>query len=332
MTTLPFDEKLSALLDSWCESDDAEGWRRLMRRDGEIFQYLNSNGYSRQSIEKKLDDLQEMPVKELLRIGLEVEHMFNAVKQYFAHSSSPEVFDATAELCNSEDADERDLGVSLLRREPGRAFASDSKKLLLEMLNKEDDEYVLESLIYATNDLMYLKQISDEERAPLLLSLASHDADIVRQAVAATLSGVDSKVVEALINLSRDPVGKVRNWATFTLVQTVMAVRTEVYSEVEIENFPDLKDVFMNRINDENHDVHLEAMKGLALYKDPRVLEPLKKELQSDDVSSSALEAASTMADPELYPILKGIKQKNVWWDHEGLNEAIANCNPDDMS
>lgn len=332
MTKLPFDEKLSTLLDSYCEIQSGAGWRLLMKRDTEIFQYLDSNGYSRQEIERKLTVLQEIPAKELLRIGLAVEHMFNPVKHYLALSSLEEVFEETVRLCRSMDPDERFLGVFLLRRKPGRSFVSESREILLEMLGKEGDAFVVVSLIHAVNEHLIYEELSVEEVTPTLLSLASHEEDCVRQAVATALCGIESEVVATLINLSRDPSAEVRNWATWSLVETVSAVQTEVYSDEEIGGFPDLRDVFMDRVNDENRGAHIEAIRGLALYRDSRVLKSLKKELQSEDVSSSVLEAASTMADPELFPILAAIKHEHVSWDHSGLKEAIESCKPEDMS
>lgn len=68
-----------------------------------------------------------------------------------------------------------------------------------------------------------------------------------------------------------------------------------------------------------------EALLGLAIRKDQRVIEPLITELESGCVGRLSVEAALAIGDNRLYPSLMKLQD---WWDVdvELLQAAIAKC------
>ena len=144
--------------------------------------------------------------------------------------------------------------------------------------------------------------------------LARHASPWVRLAMASCLNEDDpaSGPVAMLQALTRDDDKDVRDWATFSLGSICDA------------DSPDIRSALVERLTDEDEETRLEAMVGLARRHDLRTLPMVRAELDRDDVCKMAIEAAGSLALPELVAPLEAIRE---WWpDCEDIDEAIARC------
>jgi HEAT repeat protein len=140
-----------------------------------------------------------------------------------------------------------------------------------------------------------------------------------RFAVAYSLAELNDEIaIETKIALSKDSNEDVRDWATFNLHLGLDAERI---------NKQEIKDAFYDRLNDQNEETRYEAIVGLALCKDARVLPVLIEALAEKDVWDLAIEAAREMAHPALLPSLKALR---LWWSDsvrpDILDHAIDSC------
>ncbi len=112
-----------------------------------------------------------------------------------------------------------------------------------------------------------------------------------------------------------------RNWATFGLGSQITidtpAIRDALYQRIISEVEDDQDDTIA--------EIRGEALLGLAIRKDQRVIEPLIAELESGCVGRLSVEAALAIGDNRLYPSLMKLQD---WWDVdvELLQAAIAKC------
>ena len=131
--------------------------------------------------------------------------------------STTQVFDRAKRLCESERFRERRLGADILaqfgsfEKEPTPQF-DETVDQLLAMLSTELHESVLNSIAVALGHRHAPKSIEP------LARLKSHPHEDVRFGVAYSLAGFqDSIAINTLIELTRDAVPIVRDWATFGL-------------------------------------------------------------------------------------------------------------------
>src|SRR5687768_18575105 len=85
----------------------------------------------------------------------------------------------------------------------------------------------------------------------------------------------------------------VRNWATFGLGSMID------------DDSPQIREALLARISDAHDETRGEALVGLALRQDPRVLEPLLRALRADTVGSLAVEATRDLGAAELLTALE---------------------------
>lgn len=126
--------------------------------------------------------------------------------------------------------------------------------------------------------------------------------------------------VSALIELSADADEDVRNWATFGL------------GSMDSVDTPLLREALVRRLNDTNAEIRGEALVGLAQRKDPRVVEPLRRELAVEDVGLLAVEAAESLGDPSLLPLLQARRDRAgdaTDYFRGRLNDAIRLLEPE---
>jgi HEAT repeat protein len=185
--------------------------------------------------------------------------------------ASREVFERAVALLVSTKAEDRSLGAYVLsqlgyeRDEP--PFRAQSIRVLLHTLETEKASNVLEALVVALSRLYARRAI------PKLVLLAAHPAVEVRQALAAELihctqerawgdEHPDPRVTAVLLKLSCDRVGAVRDWACFSLGNSV-------------HDSPELRDAFVERLRDRHLDTRVEAIAALARRNDRRAIEPL---------------------------------------------------------
>ena len=140
--------------------------------------------------------------------------------------------------------------------------------ILMEMSAREENVEVLESLGYAWGHFY-----SDGRAVPFLEQLSRRPESDLRLAAAYSLpiagTGEPEKVVPTLIRLSTDLDQDVRNWATFGLGSS-----TEVDS-------PEIRNALAERLNDSFDDARGEALVGLAIRGDERVVDAFFRELSS---------------------------------------------------
>ena len=223
---------------------------------------------------------------------------------------------AAAKLCASPDPNARIIGVNILGQLgiPDRTFPHECGDVLLELISTESDSNVLASIGIAFGHLK-------EARGVLpLVKFKAHPNPGVRMSVVLGLTAQEDELaIETLIELSADDDGDIRNWATFGLG-----------SQVDT-NTSELRDALFDRAiletgaDDPSAEIRGEALLGLAVRKDRRVIAPLIEELESESVGILAVEAALAAAEPRLYPVLLALQE---WWDldTELLASAIASC------
>jgi len=155
-------------------------------------------------------------VDELISVALGEPDEDNAWDAIFTlrERGSREVFERASVFCRSFCPVERKLGAAILGQLglPERTFPEECLNLLLAMMDTEQDESVLGSILVALSHLRDRRAI---ERAA---SFREHPNSEVRFGVVYAMTGhEDSFAVKVLIGLTRDTEADVRDWACFGL-------------------------------------------------------------------------------------------------------------------
>lgn len=222
-----------------------------------------------------------------------------------------EVFEAALRLCRSGCPVARKVGADVLGQlgVPDRTFPDKCSSLLLKMLKTEREAIVLHAVLVA------LSHLAHGDSTPSVLRFCDHADSDVRHAtvLALTANGDDPRAVDALVNMTRDSDAHVRDWAVFGL---------GTQSEIDTTA---VRDALAERLTDPDDDTRGEALVGLAVRQDERVVSALLAELGSGEVGTLAIEAAELIAAPELQPCLIALRD---WWDidRELLDRAIRAC------
>ncbi|HWX02898.1 HEAT repeat domain-containing protein [Collimonas sp.] len=155
---------------------------------------------------------------------------------------------------------------------------------------------------------------------PNLVRFASHPDQQIRLQVAITLgSYIEVESIDALLRLATDISDDVRNWATFSI------------GSMHRADNPNIRDLLWRNLQDRDEDVRGEAVVGLAIRKDERVVSVLL-ELLDTDCRVFELDAAERMASPLLLDRLNALKKSvndkdtidSYWYRH--LLDAIVSC------
>ncbi|RUO88140.1 hypothetical protein D7Y11_36950 [Corallococcus sp. AB018] len=239
--------------------------------------------------------MKDRSVPELIALALqgdeEDETAWEAIRT-LRELGSNEVFEAAVKLLHSPSSRERGRGADILAQlgspKPGPELVTRCADEVLSALAKEQDAAVLDSMATA------LGHLGDARAVPALLPLKNHPDENVRMGVVmGMMPHRDPVAIQTLIELSRDSDEDVRNWATFSLG-----------SQAEDVDTPELRDALFDRLTETDLELRGEALVGLALRKDPRVLEPLRRELEGSEVIVLAVEAAQALEDLSLLPLL----------------------------
>ncbi|MHA7633778.1 HEAT repeat domain-containing protein [Corallococcus sp. M7] len=232
-----------------------------------------------------------------------------------------ELFAAAVLLLRSPSSRERARGAVLL----GQAAGPDAKEhrerrarcaeALLAALPTEQVPPVLKAMGYT------LGYLEDARAVPALRALKDHPDARVREGVARGLMPHhdDSVALQTLMELSRDGDTSVREE-----VLSGLALKGE--DEVDT---PELRDAFLARLSEEEDSgIRAEALVGLARRKDPRVLVPLRRELERPPVEIAAIEAARYLEDASLLPLLLAVREATHPMDEafEGAIDFAMDC------
>lgn len=243
-----------------------------------------------------------------------------------------ETFEAADALTRDEDPEERVLGADVLaqigyqhpREEPYTGIRRLAVVRLHELLTGDDDLDVVEAAIAG------LGRQSARDALHDVVTFAMHPDPELRGAVARAFPGLtgwgedlaelgvdDARLaIGTLVALSGDEDGDVRNWALFALAR-----------QYEIDT-PELRDLFVQHLDDAHEEAREEAMAGLARRRDGRAFDAVLAALDPEVATRVAIEAAAQLGDERLLESLEELVQLG-WDDDETLQDAIRACDPE---
>src|ERR1017187_407547 len=227
-----------------------------------------------------------------------------------------EVFSSARKLCVSPMAKEREVGVNILAQIGSirPVFLKQPVTLLIERLRDSSPRVVNAAGVG-------LGHRNDPRAIPYLVALKNHRDPRVRFGVAFGLARLARPLaIQTLFELSRDEDRDVRDYSTFGLGELIDG------------NTKSIRNALFARLKERDAEIRGQALIGLAKRKDPRVLKPLQKELMRRFQGGWSLEAAELACNPNLYPLLIGMRKHwkfpDEHWFTTSLNEAIAACKP----
>jgi HEAT repeat protein len=180
----------------------------------------------------------------------------------------------------------------LLGRE-AQPLASETLALFSQMLARNPPAEVIACIANACVDF------HDGSIVTMLAPHAGHDDETVREGVLHALRrSSHPDAIAALINLSRDTVDELREWATFALG-----------SQLPLVDGPEVRDALARRLTDPHEPTRDEAVIGLGLRADSRALGPLRAQLERGFVGVALFEAAHVLASPSLREALAALEQ-----------------------
>jgi HEAT repeat protein len=222
------------------------------------------------------------------------------------------------ELCRSADVDERRLGVRVLAElrdvaAARPAFVEESMQMLLALAATEQNTDVLAEVARAFGFR------GDPRAVEPLLGWRGHPAQLMRLCVACSLPRCgtrdnEPRVVGALIELTDDYDGEVRDYALFGL------------RELEVDSAL-VREAMLRRVRDPDVSAAGEALVGLARPGDERAIAPLIGYIADPDSHGAVaygFDAATALADPRLLPTLRALEQRVG--DRPDLRQAITAC------
>jgi HEAT repeat protein len=119
-------------------------------------------------------------------------------------------------------------------------------------------------------------------------------------------------ISDVLLSLMEDEDDEIRDWAT-----TGLARQLDDDSRV-------IRAALWKRMSDPAPGVRCEAIVGLARRHAPHVVERVREGLLDDPVDERILQAASFLADPELFPLLESVATRGVTLT--ALDAALSQC------
>lgn len=236
----------------------------------------------------------ERTIPELVAAALagaeDDQDAWDAIRSLHLRGDAP-TFDSAAELMRSPSEKRRSRGVDILAQlgtpKPSPELRATCAEAILKLLVGEQSPAVLQAIGVA------LGHLGDPRAVSALLPLKDHRDSGVRFGVVLGLSPhSDPSAIDGLIQLSTDTDDDVRNWATFGL------------GSMTSSDTPAVREALVARLGDGNDEIRGEALNGLAQRKDQRVREPLRRELSGRPVGILAVEAAGSLGDPSLLPLL----------------------------
>ncbi|MDP1828062.1 MAG: HEAT repeat domain-containing protein [Archangium sp.] len=231
------------------------------------------------------------------------------------HDAAPhEVWSLVAPLATHDDVRLQQLVPDVLRglgRE-AQPLAAQTLELFAKMVAAGPPAELLACIANACVDF------HDAAVVTMLAPHAGHSDDGVREGVLHALRrSSHPDALAALINLSRDGVEELREWATFALG-----------SQLPLVDGPEVREALAARLTDAHEPTRDEAMIGLGLRGDARAIGPLRSQLERGFVGVALFEAARALASPKLAEALRALEKNPKLTDDERaeLTAAIAAC------
>jgi HEAT repeat protein len=223
-----------------------------------------------------------------------------------------QTLEAAKTLCASPKPKERAVGADILGEFglPERTFPAECIDLLLGMLEQEIDDDVL-----AVIGIAFGHQEKDERVVDALIKLKAYPNEDVRFGVVLGLSSQeDDRAIAALMELMRDPDEDVRDWATFGVGQIY-----DWSDDPQCFDTPEIRQALFERLDDPHWPTRFEALEGLALRRDTRVVDRIVKMLVEDN----------PMMNDELCEALRDM-QEHYTGSREMLDLALRRCEEED--
>jgi HEAT repeat protein len=232
------------------------------------------------------------------------------------------VLEALAPLARDPDPRARSVAAYVAGQlgAPVRTLPAESAALLEEMGEREADPHVLAVIAEA------LGHLGEPWGLSWLLRLRRHPDAGVRDGVVSALAGrTNPLATDALIELSRDPVPAIRDWATFAL------------GALAPHDSPALREALVARLEDSEPEARIEAVHGLALRGDARAVEPALALLDAREPGGSrwtrhalqeaAIRLAALSGDARFAPHLPAVDDgwRGTTLEHE-LERALERC------
>ena len=229
-----------------------------------------------------------------------------------------DTFAEAVSLSHSATSAERRLGAHVLGQfgirvdHPKRDTAL---PVLIDMAATNADDEVVSAVVTA------LGQLHDANGLQAVLRHATHSSARVRLHVAMAVpdlagSPAHDDAVAALLRLSDDVDGAVRDWATFGLG-----------TQMDVDNL-DVRTALTARIADDDAVTSGEAIVGLARRRDARVLPHVLERLRSLALADYLIDAAAELGDPRFLPLLQDLQDTVGVFNGRAasLEEAIESC------
>jgi hypothetical protein len=254
--------------------------------------------------------------EQLIEIALSIdcdEDSYNEILWKLCITTTAEVFEKAQQLCRDNDSAKRELGILILGQfgmdRPVRAMQV--IKILLNLLEKEKNIDVIAAVAWG------LGHRRATEGVVPLVKLRQHPSSVIRLAVAGGLQCQTSEqAIKTLFELSQDDSSDVRRWATFGLGKQI--------GEDSIE----IREALYTRLADTDLETRREAVHGLAKRKDQRAAVPLLEFLTLSLLTSQDIEAARSLANPELLTALQALKGCGEVREPD-IDAAIDRCDKD---
>ena len=139
------------------------------------------------------------------------------------------------------------------------------------------------------------------EQIHTLIEYVGHQNAEIRLSLVHCLFGIETEpAIRTLIELSKDDDPSIRDWATFGL-----GTQLEIKSEV-------ISNALWDRVNDENQEVKLEAIVGLAIRGDKGIKEIIINELKRGEHSTVLYDAIEYLNDKSILSHLERQLQNSL--------------------
>jgi hypothetical protein len=247
-------------------------------------------------MDKRVGGRKSWHINTLIRRALEssenVHSYWNCVYELHVRGND-EVFQQAEKLCRNTGTTEKILGIDILAQLGigDKPYRGKSLTIIRSFLDPQTNPKILNSALVAIG---HLQNSDDTKGIRKISAFADHKSEDVRFGVVRALMTHEDRVsITTLIRLTRDKSAEVRDWATFALG-----------SQIDTDT-PAIRKALIGRLDDSDCDTRCEAILGLAIRKDKRVLHVLQQELMKSSPTSLIFEAAEEYGDKSLLPLIE---------------------------